>query len=50
MGKLQEKNYNPSTINTNIYRLRALEPLDDFLINDIKLFDLQQLFDKMTTS
>lgn len=41
---------NPRTINTNIYRLRALEPLDDMCIADIKLFDLQQLFDKMTTS
>ena len=41
---------NPNTINTNIYRLRALEPLDNLEIAEIKLFDLQQLFDKMTTS
>lgn len=41
---------NPRTINTNIYRMRALEPLDKFYIADLKLFDLQQLFDSMTTS
>ena len=49
------KNYkkkvdNDNTINTNIYRLRPLEPLDNLEIADIKLFDLQQLFDSMTTS
>ena len=41
---------NLNTINTNIYRLRALESLNDIPIAEIKLFDLQQLFDNMTTS
>lgn len=53
--KLWWENYkkkidNPRTISTNIYRLKALEPLDDMLISEIKLFTLQQLFDEMTTS
>lgn len=39
-----------TTINTHIYRMRAFEPLHDTLIADIKLFDLQVLFDSMTTS
>lgn len=39
-----------TTINTHIYRLRAFEPLHELKISDIKLYELQQLFDTMTTS
>ncbi|MGL5711699.1 MAG: tyrosine-type recombinase/integrase [Cetobacterium sp.] len=39
-----------TTISTHIYRMRAFEPLHDTLMADIKLFDLQILFDAMTTS
>lgn len=38
------------TISTHIYRLRAFEPLEKRPIADIKLFELQHLFDNMTTS
>lgn len=41
---------NPNTIKTNIYRLRALSTLDKILIKDIKLVDMQSLFDKMDSS
>lgn len=41
---------NESTINTNIYRLKALDGLDNFKLIDIKLFHMQELFDKMETS
>ena len=39
-----------TTISTHIYRMRAFEPLHDRIIADIKLFELQELFDNMTTS
>lgn len=38
------------TLNTHEYRLRALEHLDKFEIADIKLFELQALFDSFTYS
>lgn len=38
------------TISTMMYRLRSLESLDDIPIMDIKLFQLQKLFDEMTFS
>ncbi|MGL5367629.1 MAG: tyrosine-type recombinase/integrase, partial [Cetobacterium somerae] len=39
-----------TTINTHIYRMRAFESLHDRIIADIRLFELQELFDNMTTS
>ena len=39
-----------TTISTHIYRMRAFEPLHDKIIADIRLFELQELFDGMTTS
>lgn len=39
-----------TTISTHIYRMRAFEPLHDRIIADIRLFELQELFDNMTTS
>lgn len=39
-----------TTISTNEYRIEKLKELDDFKITDIKLFMLQELFDKMDTS
>lgn len=38
------------TVATMEYRIRALEPLDNIPIADIKLFQLQKLFDEMTFS
>ncbi|ERT69415.1 hypothetical protein HMPREF0202_00685 [Cetobacterium somerae ATCC BAA-474] len=46
----KKKVTNESTIKTNLYRLRALEPLDNFKINDIKVYDMQEIFDNMQTS
>ncbi|MGL4865343.1 MAG: tyrosine-type recombinase/integrase [Cetobacterium sp.] len=39
-----------TTISTHIYRMRAFESLHDRIIADIRLFELQELFDGMTTS
>ena len=39
-----------TTISTHIYRMRAFESLHDRIIADIRLFELQELFDSMTTS
>ena len=39
-----------TTISTHIYRMKAFEPLHDRIIADIRLFELQELFDNMTTS
>lgn len=39
-----------TTISTNEYRIEKLKELDNFKITDIKLFMLQELFDKMDTS
>ncbi|MGL6100365.1 MAG: tyrosine-type recombinase/integrase [Fusobacteriaceae bacterium] len=39
-----------TTINTHIYRLKAFESLHNKAISEIKLFELQKMFDSMTTS
>lgn len=39
-----------TTINTHIYRMKALEPLDNLEIADIKLFQVQKLFDSFEYS
>lgn len=46
----KRKTTNIRTIHTNKYNLKALTPLDDMYIVDIKFFHLQNLFDNMTTS
>ena len=40
----------PKTLETNKYRLRFLEPLNDMQITDIKLYHLQKLIDEIDTS
>lgn len=40
----------PVTVSTMEYRIRALEPLNNYKISDINLFELQKLFDDMTFS
>ena len=39
-----------TTIQTHIYRMRAFNSLENTSIIDLKLFQLQELFDNMTTS
>ncbi|WP_320951026.1 site-specific integrase [Fusobacterium sp.] len=39
-----------TTIQTHIYRMRAFDSLENIPIVDLKLFQLQELFDNMTTS
>ena len=39
-----------TTIQTHIYRMRAFDSLENTPIIDLKLFQLQELFDNMTTS
>ena len=40
----------PKTLETNKYRLRCLEPLNDMYISDIKLYHLQKLIDEIDSS
>lgn len=49
-GTYTKKVTHKTTISTHIYRMRAFESLHDRVIADIRLFELQELFDNMTTS
>lgn len=46
----QKKVSTKTTIQTHIYRMRAFNSLENTSIIDLKLFQLQELFDNMTTS
>ncbi|MGL5960400.1 MAG: tyrosine-type recombinase/integrase [Cetobacterium sp.] len=46
----KKKVTNESTLNTHLYRIRALDSLNELKIQDIKLYDMQEIFDNMETS